>query len=103
MDESVTRIRTSFASLASRPSASIPLAEACLLIAAEEYPSLDVGAYLSLIDNLADGIREQVDNAEDERAAGTVLAHYLHSQEGFRGNQENYYDPRNSFLNEVLD
>jgi regulator of sirC expression with transglutaminase-like and TPR domain len=62
-----------------------------------------VGAYLSRIDVLADGVRERVDNAEDARAAGAELAHYLHSQEGFRGNEDDYYDPRNSFLNEVLD
>ncbi len=103
MEESTTRVRTAFAALVSRPSASIPLAESCLLIAAEEYPELDVGAYLAMIDTLADGIRERVDNAEDARAAGTTLAHYLHSQEGFQGNDESYYDPRNSYLNEVLD
>jgi regulator of sirC expression with transglutaminase-like and TPR domain len=103
MDESVTRVRTAFAALVNRPSVSIPLAESCLLIAAEEYPDLDVGAYLSRIDILADGIRERVDNAEDPRAAGAELAYYLHSQEGFRGNEQDYYDPRNSFLNDVLD
>jgi len=103
MDDATIRVRTAFACLINRPSTSIPLAESCLLIAAEEYPELDVGAYLSRIDVLADGVRERVDNAEDARAAGAELAHYLHSQEGFCGNKDDYYDPRNSFLNEVLD
>ncbi|HZT08101.1 MAG TPA: transglutaminase-like domain-containing protein [Chloroflexota bacterium] len=103
MDESILRVRTTFAAMVNRPSSSIPLAETCLLIAAEEYPQLDVGSYLSRIDSLADGIRERVDNAEDARAAGTALARFLHHEEGFRGDEEDYYDPRNSFLNEVMD
>jgi regulator of sirC expression with transglutaminase-like and TPR domain len=103
MDESVARVRTAFSTLVNRSGTSIPLAESCLLIAAEEYPDLDVGAYLSRIDILADDIRERVDNAEDARAAGATLAQYLYVEEGFRGNGEDYYDPRNSFLNDVLD
>lgn len=103
MDEAVTRIRKSFAVFARLPGEQIPLAEAALLVAAEEYPDLDVGSYLSAIDALADDVREEVDNAEDARAAGSVLAAFLHEREGFRGNDADYYDPKNSFLNEVLD
>lgn len=103
MDESLIRARSSFAALVSRPNEAIPLAEAALLIAAEEYPRLDVGDYLARLDMLADKIREAVDNAEDARAAGTVLTRFLHDEERFRGNADDYYDPRNSFLNEVLD
>jgi regulator of sirC expression with transglutaminase-like and TPR domain len=102
-DEALIRIRTSFAALAARPSESIPLAEGALLIAAEEYPDLDIGAYLSRIDTMADDVREPVDNAPDPRAAGTVLTRFLYDVEGFQGNADDYYDPRNSFLNEVMD
>lgn len=103
MDDWVISIRSSFAALAGRRSDEIPLAEAALLIAAEEYPGLDVGSYLSRIDALADGVREEVDNAEDARTAGTALTAFLYEREAFRGTAEDYYDPRNSFLNEVLD
>src|SRR5438309_2970808 len=98
-----TPIRTTFAALAGRRSDEIPLAEAALLIAAEEYPDLDVGVYLARIDALADEVREEVDNAEDARTAGTALTAFLYEREAFRGNPDDYYDPRNSFLNEVLD
>ena len=103
MDESLPRARTTFAALVGRRSASIPLAESALLIAAEEYPGLNVGEYLARLDVLADGIREAVDNAEDPRAAGALLTRFLYESEGFRGNAEDYYDPRNSFLNDVID
>jgi regulator of sirC expression with transglutaminase-like and TPR domain len=103
MDDWRIPIRSLFASLVGRRSDEIPLAEAALLIAAEEYPGLDVGGYLARIDNLADAVREEVDNAEDARSAGTALTTFLYEREAFRGNAEDYYDPRNSFLNEVLD
>jgi regulator of sirC expression with transglutaminase-like and TPR domain len=97
------RSRASLSALAGRPSEMIPLAEAALLIAAEEYPGLDVPAYLERIDALANAVRAAVAAAEDVRAAGAVLTRFLHDDEGYRGNPDDYYDPRNSFLNEVLD
>ncbi len=103
MDDWRLPIRSSFAALAGRRSDEIPLAEASLLIAAEEYPGLDVGGYLARIDALADEIREEVDNAKDPRSAGASLTAFLYEREAFRGNADEYYDPRNSFLNEVLD
>lgn len=103
MDEARTRARTQFAALAGRQGDAIPLADAALLIAAEEYPDLDVGAYLARIDTLADQVRERVDNALTPRVAGNALARFLHESEGFHGNADDYYDPRNSFLNEVMD
>jgi regulator of sirC expression with transglutaminase-like and TPR domain len=103
MDEAQIRARTHFAALAGRPGDAIPLADGALLIAAEEYPGLDIHAYLARIDAMADDIREQVDNAPNARRAGELLARFLHEAEGFRGNADQYYDPRNSFLNEVLD
>ncbi len=103
MEDSRMRTRARLSALAGRPSETIPLAEAALLIAAEEYPDLDVPAYLARIDALATAVRPAVATAEDTRAAGAVLAQFLSTAEGFRGNTDDYYDPRNSFLNEVLD
>jgi regulator of sirC expression with transglutaminase-like and TPR domain len=102
-DEARMRSRATLSALAGRPSEMIPLAEAALLIAAEEYPGLDVAAYLARIDGLANAVRPAVANAEDVRAAVAILAHFLHVDEGYRGNPDDYYDPRNSFLNDVLD
>jgi len=91
-----------FAELTAPGAARIPLAEATLWIAAEEYPELDVEAYLDRIDELADAARRKIfPCAEEDRA--DRFNEYLFGELGFAGNTESYQDPRNSFLNEVLD
>ena len=103
MDDPKLRARRSFALLALRRGDAIPLAEGALLVGAEETPGLDVGEYLGRIDTLADEIREAVDNAPGSLEAGLILLRFLHDVRGFQGSGEHYYDPRNSFLHEVLD
>lgn len=84
------------------PYADVDLGELGLRLAADEYPSLDVDAYLSRFDQMADEVREELG---DRPLADQVrtLCSYLFIVRGFRGNVENYYDPKNSYLNEVLD
>jgi regulator of sirC expression with transglutaminase-like and TPR domain len=86
-----------------RPSGGrIPLAEAALWIAAEEYLALDVEAYLDRLDELAERARPRV--APFPSAERVVrFNHFLFRELGFAGNSDDYNDPRNSFLNEVLD
>jgi regulator of sirC expression with transglutaminase-like and TPR domain len=93
--------RTQFQALIAR--ARLPLDEAALAIAAEEYPDLDAGAYLAELDRLARRV-ERLSPAP-LRAASTLraLREVIFEEEGFRGNEKAYYDPRNSYLNEVLD
>jgi regulator of sirC expression with transglutaminase-like and TPR domain len=81
----------------------VPLAEASLAIAQEEYRGLDWGRYLMRLNALAARVR--VHAPEPARAGSVLLAirTVLFDEERFRGNDEDYYDPRNSFLNEVLD
>ena len=95
--------RLDFARLVSRPETAIDLAEAALLIAKEEYPTLEVGRYLSSLDAMAAEIRDRVGCAEDPHRLISGLGDYLFREQGFRGNADDYYDPRNSFLNDVLD
>lgn len=95
--------RLDFARLVSRPETAIDLAEAALLIAKEEYPTLEVGRYLSSLDAMAAEIRDRVGCAEDPHRLIAGLGDYLFREQGFRGNADDYYDPRNSFLNDVLD
>jgi len=86
-----------------RPDGSVELARAALLIAAEEYPQLRPEPYIQRLDYLAERVR---DHLGDESAAPVVLgetSRLLFEEEGFRGNAEAYYDPRNSYLNDVLD
>jgi regulator of sirC expression with transglutaminase-like and TPR domain len=83
-----------FAELLRRPDAEIPLDEAAALIAAHAHPALDVPAVLGRLDELAAGTSAS-DTAE--------LAAYLFDERGFAGNTVDYGDPRNSYLDEVLE
>ena len=81
----------------------IDLARASLAVAREEYPELDEGRYLKVLDELAAGVNGGLPpGASIERKVGRLNS-YLFHQLGFTGNRDDYYDPRNSFLNEVLD
>ncbi|MEQ1729782.1 MAG: transglutaminase-like domain-containing protein, partial [Vicinamibacterales bacterium] len=79
------------------------------MIAQLEYPGLDTERYLALLDGLGDGARRAVDAGTTARGDASTLAciksfnEYLFGEQGFRGNQDHYDDPRNSCLNEVLD
>jgi regulator of sirC expression with transglutaminase-like and TPR domain len=85
------------------PEEDIGLAEAALVIAAHEYPGLDINAYLARIDELAETLKRRL--RRDISPADTLVAlnRYLFEELGFSGNTADYYDPRNSYLNEVLD
>ena len=84
------------------PRRDINLARAALLIAQAEYPDLDVSRYLQVIEDL--GLRVSANTADDSIMAPIqTLNHVLFDEEGFRGNEEEYYDPRNSYLNDVID
>ncbi len=85
------------------PRERLKLAEAALVIASEAYPQLDIAAYLQRIDELALTLRQRLraDIAPAEKL--TMLNHYMFTEIGFAGNIEDYYDPRNSYLNEVID
>ncbi len=85
------------------PREQIPLAQAALVLAKDEYPQLDIAAYLQRIDALAATFRKRLraDIAPTETLA--LLNHYMFDELGFAGNSDDYYDPRNSYLNEVMD
>jgi regulator of sirC expression with transglutaminase-like and TPR domain len=95
--------RGAFAAEVRRAEPELNLARAALLLAKEEYPQLPVDAYLGRLDELAEMVRDRL---AEETAPPVVLAELirtLYEREHFRGNSEAYYDPRNSFLNDVLD
>jgi regulator of sirC expression with transglutaminase-like and TPR domain len=87
--------------LATEPAAPVDLAEVALHVAREEYPNLDVEAYLKQLDGLAHEGRSYLGASLDSQVTG--LCRFLFHDVGFTGNQKEYYDPRNSYLNEVLD
>ncbi|HEV8518280.1 MAG TPA: tetratricopeptide repeat protein [Burkholderiales bacterium] len=85
------------------PDEAINLGEAALLIAAEEYRDLDIASYLARLDQLAATLKRRL--RPDIGSADTIVAlnRFLFEEHGFSGDAADYYDPRNSFLNEVLD
>ncbi len=93
--------RREFAMMAARE--PVPLARGALLIAKEEYPALDIENYIDRIAELAREAEPMVRAGADTVERVQLLSHFLFAQKGFDGNREEFNDPRNSFLNEVLD
>jgi len=79
------------------------LAEASLMLAQDIYPDVDIPAYLGRLDDIAVAIKKRI--ADDAFAEQKVIAlnYYLFNEMRFSGNVEDYYDPRNSYLNEVME
>ena len=92
-----------FAHLVTQPEVDLDLGEAALLIASGEYPSLDVPHYLGMLDDLGQKVRSRVQQQGRTLRGIEVVLEVLYGEEGFRGNSAEYYDPRNSYLNETLD
>jgi regulator of sirC expression with transglutaminase-like and TPR domain len=95
--------RRAFAAEVARPEAEMNLARAALLVAQEEYPQIPVELYLARLDQMAEEVKDRL---ADETAPPVVLCELLEmlfARRGFSGNRKAYYDPRNSFLNDVLD
>ncbi|HZP92622.1 MAG TPA: tetratricopeptide repeat protein [Burkholderiales bacterium] len=85
------------------PEEVIPLTEAALLVASHRYPDLDVQSCLERIDAIGVGLRSQVDPDAAPTRRILALNQYLFGELGFGPNTDDYYDPRNSFLNDVLE
>lgn len=87
--------------LAADPFAPADLAALALHLAADEYRGLDVDEYLARLDRYAENLAPRLVGSLPDRVA--ELAYLLFEEEGFAGNVADYYDPRNSYLNDVLD
>jgi regulator of sirC expression with transglutaminase-like and TPR domain len=88
-------------SLAANPCATFDVAELALHLARDEYPDLDVEAYLSELAGMAHEAARYLRGDLPARVTG--LCRYLFHEMGFRGNVQQYYDARNSYLNQVLE
>jgi regulator of sirC expression with transglutaminase-like and TPR domain len=91
------------AELVRDPARSVDLAEAALLVAADLRPDVDAAACLARLDALAEAARGRVLAAWSDAARVETLNRFLFEEQGFRGNREEYEDPRNSLLHEVLE
>lgn len=99
----MTSPRDAFARIARLPDAEIDLAEAALWIAAEEHPGVDVAESLRRLDALAEALAPGWPQGGTLADRVARLNRYLFAEQGFRGNLRDYYDPRNSYLDQVID
>ncbi|HWO94726.1 MAG TPA: transglutaminase-like domain-containing protein [Dehalococcoidia bacterium] len=99
----MTHHREALGALMRTPPAQIDLAYAALLIAQEAYPNLDPNPYLAQLDSMAAELRSRLRASAGAPKTLQAMNRYLFEEIGFRGNTEEYYDPRNSYLNDVLD
>jgi regulator of sirC expression with transglutaminase-like and TPR domain len=89
--------------LAAAPPQNVSLGEGALLIAADEYRDLDIDAYLKRLDELGETLHRRLRSDISTTEALLALNRYLFEELGFSGNANDFYDPRNSYLNDVID
>jgi regulator of sirC expression with transglutaminase-like and TPR domain len=95
--------RRLFAANARRREDRIDLGLAALLIACEEYPRLAIDDYLERLDQLAASLAVEIDLESGPEEIARSVAAFMAQEQGFDGEIEDYYNPKNSYLNEVMD
>src|SRR5918911_934235 len=95
--------RAAFSRLVQLPESEIDLAEGALWIAAEDYPDLRPAIYLEKIARMAEELKARIHSEVAPQRIVEKFNRYFFEELHFKGNREEYYDPKNSFLNEVID
>jgi regulator of sirC expression with transglutaminase-like and TPR domain len=78
------------------------LVEAALAISWEEYPHIDLSSYREALDDMATDLQPRVQGVNYPLKVISEINRYLFEEQNFCGNENNYYDPRNSFLTDVI-
>jgi len=81
----------------------LDIEEGALLLAQTQYPEINTLAYRALFDSYAADLRDQLQPGASTEQVVAVINHFLFEELGYRGNEKNYYDPDNSYLNRVVD
>ena len=76
---------------------------AAWLLAQTQFPEINVEAYQALLDGYANTLRERTARQGRASVALEKINDYIFDELGFKGNEQNYYEPDNSYLNRVLD
>jgi len=97
------RSRRTFQELVTLPEGAVPMAEGALLLACEEYPQLELAPYLDRLDEIGETVRPRLKSNPSPIEAIDTINDVLFGVLGFRGNTDDYEDPRNSFFNDVLE
>lgn len=84
------------------PEDQIDLGRAALAIASQEYPDLKIDDYLSRLDGLGQVVELRIGDERNPYRIIAALNTVLFKELGFQGNRSEYYDPKNSFLNDVI-
>jgi len=90
-------------SLADLDDEALPLLPTALLIARDEYPDLDPQVYDALVQSHADHLRSEVDTIAHWPLKIAAVNRHLFDELGYGGDHSEYYDPRNSYLNQVFE
>ncbi|MCD7097646.1 SirB1 family protein [Stenotrophomonas sp. MMGLT7] len=90
-------------SLANLDDDALPLLSSALLIAHDEYPQLDAAQYDALVQSHANHLRTEVDSIELWPLKMAAINRHLFDELGYAGDHDEYYDPRNSYLNQVFE
>ncbi|MEZ4273198.1 MAG: transglutaminase-like domain-containing protein [Myxococcota bacterium] len=91
-----------FRTIANAQHDNIDLSEAAALIAAEEYPRLNPDDCIALLDRLAEELSPLLNTGGSDLDRLQIMIKYLRNVHGLRGNTQDFYDPRNTFINDVL-
>ena len=91
------------ATLRGEDESPLALSEAALVVATHAYPELDVDGYLARISDAAGRLRARLPADAGRQHMIGMLNHFMFDELGFSGSSKDYYDPRNSMLNDVLD
>lgn len=95
--------RKNFEQEAKKLDNEIDLGKAALYIAQEEYDNFDSADYIKIMDDLAAKIQERLPSERYPLRVIQTINQYLYDELGYKGNTDDYYDPRNSFLNDVIE
>jgi len=95
--------RQRFREIAGRPEATLDLVEASLVIALEDQPLIDIDRYLYQLDQWSDSVRERLNGSSDVERIVESINRLLFAEEGFRGENDDYYDPRSALLSELFE
>jgi regulator of sirC expression with transglutaminase-like and TPR domain len=94
---------TTFLAFCLKNGESFDLEKGALKLAQTQYPDINVEGYQALLDSFAGDLRERIKEGGKPQELLGEVNRYLFDELGFKGNEEQYYDPDNSYLNRVLD
>ena len=95
--------RRRFVELAALPDPQVDLVEASLVIALEDQPGLAIDDYLARVNEWSSAVQQRLEGSRDVERIVESINRLLFDEEGFHGEDEDYYDPRSALVSEMLD